>query len=76
METLSFAQLPTIAKVAVGVAFYDAWVSVEEFVIDRYGIWRYLPFYRVGAGCVWDLAVALFISVGLWRLSSQRPAPP
>ena len=76
MGTLSFAQMPTIAKVAVGVAFYNAWVSLEEFVIDRYGVWRYMPYYHVGAACVWDLAVALLISVGLWRLATPRLDPP
>jgi hypothetical protein len=72
MGTLSFRQLPTIAKVAVGIAFYDAWWSIEEFVIDRYGLWRYMPYYRVSDPCVWDLAVALLIIVGLWRLARQR----
>jgi len=72
MGTLSFAQLPVIAKVAVGIAFYDAWWSIEEFVIDRYGLWHYMPYYRVGDPCVWDLAVALLIAVGLWRLARQR----
>jgi len=72
MGTLSFGQLPTIAKVAVGIAFYDAWWSIEEFVIDRYGLWRYMPYYRVSDLCVWDLAVALLIIVGLWRLARQR----
>jgi hypothetical protein len=57
--------LPTIAKVAVGIAFYDAWWSIEEFVIDRYGLWRYMPYYSVSDPCVWDLAVALLIIVGL-----------
>ena len=72
MGTLSFGQLPMIAKVAIGIAFYDAWWSIEEFVIDRYGLWRYMPYYRVGDPCVWDLAVALLIAVGLWRLARQR----
>ena len=72
MGTLSFGQLPMIAKVAIGIAFYDAWWSIEEFVIDRYGLWRYMPYYRVGDPCVWVLAVALLIAVGLWRLARQR----
>jgi hypothetical protein len=72
MGTLSFGQLPLIAKVAVGIAFYDAWWSIEEFVIDRYGLWRYMPYYRVSDPCVWDLAVAVLIAVGLWRLARQR----
>jgi hypothetical protein len=71
MGTLSFRLLPTIAKVAVGIAFFEAWLSIEQLVIDRYGLWRYMPYYRVSDPCVWDLAVALFIIVGLWRLSSQ-----
>ena len=72
MGTVSFRQLPLIAKVAVGIAFYNAWVSFEEFVIDRVGLWRYMPYYRVGEACVWDLAVALLVIGGLWRLSWQR----
>jgi len=72
MGTLSFGQLPPIAKVAVGIAFYDAWWSIEEFVIDRYGLWRYMPYYRVSDACVWDLAVALLILAGLWRLARRR----
>ena len=72
MGTVLFKQLPMIAKVGVGIAFYDAWWSIEEFMIDRHGLWRYMPYYRVGEPCVWDLAVGLLIIVGLWRLSSRR----
>jgi len=72
MATFSFKQLPMIAKVGVGIAFYDAWWGIEEFLIDRHGLWRYMPYYRVGDPCVWDLAVGLLIIVGLWRLSWQR----
>src|SRR5713226_4448083 len=57
MERLSFRQLPLVVRLAVGVAFLDAWVSFEEFVVDRHGLWRYMPLYRVGEFCVWDLAV-------------------
>ena len=27
-----------IVKIAVGVVFYNAWWSIEEFVIDRHGL--------------------------------------
>ena len=69
VQTLSFGQLPLTAKVAVGVAFLNTWVLFEEIVVDRQGLWRYMPFYRVGDFCVWDLTVGLVILVGLWRLS-------
>jgi hypothetical protein len=71
METVSFRQLPLIVKVGLGVAFNNAWWSIEEFVIDRHGLWRYMPYYRVANPCVWDLAVALISIVGLWWLSRR-----
>jgi hypothetical protein len=72
MERVSFVQLPLIVKIAVGVAFFDAWMSLEEFVINREGLWRFMPFYRTDTACAWDLAVALIIVAGLWRLSMRR----
>jgi hypothetical protein len=72
MGAISFRQLPLVAKIAVGVAFYNAWASFEEFVVDRVGLWRYMPYYRVGKGCAWDVAVGLLILVALVRLSWQR----
>ena len=71
MGALSFRELPLIVKVAVGVAFLNSWVLFEEIVVDRQGLWRYMPFYRVGDLCVWDLTVGLLIFIGLWRLSSR-----
>jgi hypothetical protein len=76
METVSFRQLPLIVRVAVGIALYGAWTSLEGLVIDRYGLWHYMPYYRVGDPCVWDLAVALLIVFALWRLTRQRATPP
>ncbi len=72
MDTISFRQLPLIAKIAVGVVFNNAWWSIEEFVIDRRGLWKYMPYYRVANPCVWDLAVALIVVLLLWRLSRRQ----
>ena len=72
MGKMTFQQLPLVAKVGVGVAFYDAWWSIEEFLIDRHGLWRYMPYYRVGDPCVWDVAVGLLIVTGLWWLSRSQ----
>ena len=71
VQTQWFRQLPLIAKVAVGTTFLNTWVLFEEIVVDRQGLWRYMPFYRVGDFCVWDLTVGLLILVWLWRLSSR-----
>ena len=69
MERLTFKQLPLVIKIAVWIAFFNAWLSIEEFVINRQGLWKYMPFYNVADACVWDLVVALIITVGLWRAS-------
>ena len=77
MERLPFRQLPLAVKIAIWVVFNNAWWSIEEFVIDRKGLWRYMPYYRVANGCVWDLAVALIVGSAIWRASyrsSSRPA--
>jgi hypothetical protein len=39
------------------MTFINTWVIFEETVVDRHGLWRYMPFYRVGLFCVWDAAV-------------------
>src|SRR3984893_12690395 len=49
--------LPLIAKIAIAMTFLNTWVIFEETVVDRHGLWRYMPFYRVGLFCVWDAAV-------------------
>jgi hypothetical protein len=63
-----------VIKIAVWIAFFNAWLSIEEFVINREGLWRYMPFYKVADACVWDLVVALIITVGLWRASRRERA--
>jgi hypothetical protein len=72
MGTVTFRQLPMIAKVAVGIAFLEAWVSLEQLVIEPTGLWHYMPFYRVGGFCVYDFTVTVLVVAGLWLLSQQR----
>lgn len=69
MQNLSFRQLPMVVRLAVGLVFNNAWWSIEEFVIDRKGLWKYMPYYRVGKACVWDLTVGLITIVAVWYAS-------
>lgn len=66
--------LPLIVHVAVGLTFFNTWVLFEETVVDRRGLWRYMPFYRVGDPCVWDVGVALLIVAGVWWAARRRRA--
>ena len=68
MARVRFRELPLITRLATMLAYFMAWVMFAEFVIDRHNLDRFLPFYRVGNLCPYDLAVALILAVSWWRL--------
>ena len=72
MKRLAFKQLPLAVRIVIGIALLSAWISFEEFFVDRYGLWKYMPFYKVADACVWDLAVTLIIVVGIWWASIEH----
>ena len=43
MKKLTFKQLPPIVKIGLGIVFYNAGWSTEEFVIDRHALGKYMP---------------------------------
>jgi hypothetical protein len=48
------------------LSFFNTWVLFEETVIDRYGWWEHLPYYRVGKLCAWDIGAMALIGYGVW----------
>jgi len=67
MSKVTFKELPLLVKAAVFVSFSTAWVMFEELVIDRYGLWRFLPFYKFGRFSTWDVLALVVIGSGLVR---------
>jgi hypothetical protein len=84
MKKSTTPPLPLIAKIAIALTFINMWVIFEETIVDRHGLWRYMPFYRVGLFCVWDAAVLavtlllLLVSVAPFRRrdGTQSTTPP
>lgn len=74
MNKIRFGDLPLSVRVVVGIALVTAWVVFEETVVDRVGLWHYMPMYRVGAFCVWDAAMMLAITLGVMLASRARSA--
>jgi len=72
MHRVGFGDLPWTVRIMMGLAAFNLWWSFEEFVIDRFGIWRYLPDYKFGRLCVWDLTVAIGIAAMVWWLSARK----
>jgi len=72
---MKFKQLPAVVKIAVMLTFFNTWVLFEELVIDRLGYWQYLPFYKKGIFCVWDvmfLLTASFFVFNFWDKISSK----
>jgi hypothetical protein len=75
-----FGQLPVLVRVSVGPSLINIWVSFEEFVVDRVGLWKYMPYYKVPQFCGWDLTVTLVVA-DLFRFDHAStpffsPPPP
>ena len=68
---LTFAELPTVARIAVALSLFNSWVIFEEGAIDRFGLWKYLPLYIKAQFCPWDLAAAGLILVPLLLLPAR-----
>lgn len=76
MRDGSKPRVPFILWIAAGLTFFNSWVLFEEFVVDRHGLGRYLPFYRVGLFCLWDvlalvLVAAVLVAVGRGKAAGR-----
>jgi hypothetical protein len=66
---------PLIVKIAIATTFINSWIIVEETVVDRTRLWHYMPFYRVGLFCTWDvLALAVIPAVVFLGIAPLRRA--
>jgi hypothetical protein len=50
------------------------WVLFEETVVDKYGLWQYMPHYRVARLCSWDIGALALIILSTSRLLRRRSA--
>jgi hypothetical protein len=69
MQRIHFWQLPLLVRLAAVLTLFNTWVLIAEFVIDRYGIDEYLPFYRYGDICIWEIVVIIGLVVLFIRAS-------
>ena len=74
MTKLAFSDLPWVARGAVLATGFMAWILFEEIGIDRNGWDRYLPFYRLGKFCVYDLAMSIVLIAVFVMLNRRRSA--
>ena len=68
MREMTPAGVPGIVKAAVVVTFFNSWVLFEETIVDRYGLWQYMPYYRVAKLCAWDIGALALITWVTFRM--------
>ena len=73
MRRIAFWQLPLWVRLAAALTVFNTWVLIAEFVIDRYGFDDYLPFYRYGDVCLWEVALIIILVVLFVRQSRVPP---
>jgi hypothetical protein len=59
-----------LVVITFALTLFNSWVLFEELVIDRLGWWRWLPCYRKGMFCEWDvgaIVVIVIIAVIVYR---------
>lgn len=59
---------PGVVRFAVWLTFFNTWVLFEETIVDRYGLWQYMPYYRVARLCAWDIAAMILLGVLVWKV--------
>lgn len=74
LQAANAVKTPRIVRFAIWLTFFNTWVLFEETVVDRYGLWQYMPYYRVGKLCSWDIGAMALIGLGVWWLFRGRKA--
>lgn len=72
MQRIAFHQLPLWVRLAAALTVFNTWVLIAELVIERYGLDEYLPFYRYGDLCLWDIGVIVGLAI-LFTRASRAP---
>lgn len=55
-------------KIALLISTFISWVIFEETIIDRHGLHKYLPLYRFGNLCLYDITVFIILVAVLNKL--------
>lgn len=73
MQKVTFAALPVLVQFTSLATLFVGWVLFAEMIIDRHGYDRFLPLYRVGNLCLYDVAVLSLLVIVWFILLSRRP---
>ncbi len=71
MDKIEFSQLPFIVRIVTCVSMFSAWVLFAEFVIDRYGFAKHIPFYRIANVCPYEFLIAGLIGA-FWVVAHRK----
>ncbi len=71
MTRIHFTDLPFIVQLASVSVYFLGWVTFAELIIDRHGLDKYLPYYRLGNLCPYDIVVIVALGI-MWMWLTRK----
>lgn len=71
VQNLQPKTLANLVKFGAGAGIFFLWTLLEKQIIEPFGIYLYMPFYRVEGVCAWDVLVAIVIITVFVRLDKS-----
>jgi hypothetical protein len=71
MTVQRFAEQPIGVKIGIALACFNSFVLLEELVIDRHGLAEFLPLYRIGNFCTYDVLALIAIIMTIFVLPGR-----
>jgi hypothetical protein len=72
MAAQSFAGQPAAVKLGLLLTLYNSFVLIEELIIDRHGLAKFLPCYQIGNFCIYDGLVLAALGLAVFTLPRRR----
>ncbi|NNE67026.1 MAG: hypothetical protein HKN33_10720 [Pyrinomonadaceae bacterium] len=73
MTESTFSSLQwNLMKIVSWAALFNSFVIFEETIVDRSAWKKFIPGYRPGEPCVWDLTAAVVIAVVVYLVFRTR----
>jgi hypothetical protein len=58
-------------RFGAGAGIFFAWTVSERQIIEPFGIYQYMPFYRVEGICLWDILAITVIALVFLRFGKR-----
>lgn len=73
MQQVQLGALASLVRFGAGAGIFFVWTVIEKQIIEPFGIYQFMPFYRVDGICAWDV-LAIIVIAGAFAMLGKRSA--